>query len=78
MSDLARLDLLMRSLGYNTLVNDMKDYRTKRHAVDWLVQMIGQRWRLPLRDPAPHLRIAHVSAKIRIILAKEPTCRAFS
>ena len=39
---LAKLDLLMRGLGYNTLVKDMERYRTKGHSVDWLVEMTAR------------------------------------
>ena len=39
---LARLDLLMRGLGYNTLVKDMEGYRAKGLAVDWLIQMTAR------------------------------------
>ena len=36
---LARLDLLIRGLGLNTLVKDIEGYRAKGLPVDWLVQM---------------------------------------
>lgn len=39
---LSRLDLLMRSLGFNTLVKDMEGYRSKGHSVDWFIDMTAR------------------------------------
>ena len=32
----------MRGLGFNTLVKDMEGYRSKRHTVDWLLEMTAR------------------------------------
>ena len=39
---LSRLDLMMRSLRFNTLVKDMEGYRSKVHSVDWLIEMTAR------------------------------------
>ena len=65
---LARQDLLMRGLGFNTLVKDMEGYRSKGHTVDWLLEMTARDGDI---DPKTSSRMA----KLCFLAEGSPTLR---
>ena len=67
---LSPLDLLMRSLGFNTLVKDMKGYRSKANSVDWFIEMT-------VRDGDIDLKNATRIQKLTFLAEGSPTLRFY-
>lgn len=67
---LARLDIRMRALGYNTLVKNMEGYRSKGHSADWFIQMTYADGDLPIETRLEKLQyLAEGSPTLRYILS---------
>lgn len=68
---LGRLDIRMKALGFDTLVRNMQEYRSKGHTADWLIQMTYADGDPPVETRAQKLQyLAEGSPTLRYIISQ--------